>query len=71
MSDNTIEFPGSTKNDLPVESILEGIKREKLRLCLIIGVSEEDDKIHIYSSTAESATMIGLAQLAIHEILNG
>lgn len=70
MSDNTIDFPGSTKADLPVEVVLEGAAKSQLRVIFIIGVDAEDDTIRLFSTTSERSTMIGLAQLAIHELLN-
>lgn len=67
--DNTIEFRGATSVPLPVNKVLDGARDGNLVEVIVIGVGQ-DDQIHIYSTSGNLATMVGLLRIADNELLN-
>ncbi|CAB4164485.1 hypothetical protein UFOVP826_42 [uncultured Caudovirales phage] len=55
--DNVVPFPGLTKAWVPPEKVLDGAKEANLSEVLILGYNE-DNTLHIYSSTSDIAQLL-------------
>lgn len=65
MSDNIIDFPASTTEEIPVTTVLEGASEAKLRTVFVIGIDAETNELRLFTSTGERATLFGLCHMAV------
>ncbi len=67
--DKVVEFTGSTRLDLPVDTILSKVKKAKLDEIIVIGFDEEGD-FYFASSKGDGGDMLWLLEKAKKMLLD-
>jgi hypothetical protein len=70
VSAEIINFPGLTKADLPVDSILDGARSAELDVVLVLG-RDADGNLYAAGSTGDRATNVLLCREFEHKLLSG
>ena len=68
MSDNIIQFTGTTTVDLPVDQILDKAKEAGLQTVVVIG-DNKDGELYIASSQGRVCMATFLLQRALHALM--
>lgn len=71
MTDNVVDFTGTTFADVPVENVLDGAKKEGLDLVFVIGLHPDSDEVYSASSTGDVAEILLLLERWKHKLLSG
>ena len=65
VSDKVVQLHCVTKLDIPVDTILDSVRKEDLENCIIVGWDKEE-KFYFASSMADGAEVNWLLDLAKH-----
>jgi hypothetical protein len=69
VTDNIIDFPGSTLLDIPVEKVLEGAIDASLDQVVVVGV-KEDGSTYLAFSTSDLYQILWFLENAKMDVLN-